>query len=158
MKTAATTSVLLAGLLAIAGATHAQVTTPVPLKAGEASTMTDGRPNMNPNQPVTGVGGDPTIRDRARPDTSATPTSRVPVGAGEASTVYEGRPNVNPNQPLLNKTDAEIAMEKQMKKAEAQQRRSAAIMSQRGAHVGEGPLVPQVSPAGNPPYPHGTPK
>lgn len=70
----------------------------------------------------------------------------------------KGEPNVDPNLPALNKTRAEIEMERQMKRAEAQQRRQAAIMGQRGADVGEGPLVPPVSPAGNPPFPWGTPE
>ena len=48
MKNLATTSLLLAGLMAMAGATSAQTaaaTSNVPVQAGEASTLTNGVPN-----------------------------------------------------------------------------------------------------------------
>lgn len=70
----------------------ATVTSNVPTKAGEASTFTNGVPNLMTNNP--------------NPDGSRVVTppvlevQRVPHQAGEASTMVGGRPNAMPNSPL----------------------------------------------------------
>lgn len=126
-----TAAVLLAGLLAGAGAAQAQtavtpaegavvtttgmgapgdygqpqgrvvprstasVTSNVPVQAGEASTMTNGVPNM--------------ATYNANPDDGRvvyprpTEIARVPQQAGEASTMVNGRPNWNPNDPVIRR-------------------------------------------------------
>lgn len=55
MNKHAKTSVLLAGLIALAGVANAQTaaaTSNVPMRAGEASTMVKGDPNANPDSPM----------------------------------------------------------------------------------------------------------
>jgi P pilus assembly chaperone PapD len=55
MNKHATSSLLLAGLIVLAGAAHAQTmagTSKVPMEAGEASTMVNGVPNANPDSPM----------------------------------------------------------------------------------------------------------
>lgn len=70
----------------------ATATTNVPARAGEASTMTNGVPNMVTHNPVVDsrVLYPPVLQ-----------VERVPQGAGEASTMVGGRPNWNPDDPLL---------------------------------------------------------
>ncbi|TFZ06756.1 hypothetical protein EZ313_09080 [Ramlibacter henchirensis] len=71
------------------------VTSNVPTKAGEASTMTNGVPNM--------------ATHNANPDGSRVITppvlevQRVPQQAGEASTMIGGRPNANPEDPAYRR-------------------------------------------------------
>ena len=101
-------SILLAGLLAAAGAqaqsTSASGSSDVPGKAGEPSTMTQGQPNAaTTNSPVTEA---PTpdkdaIRQGAKGMGAAAATTNVPGRAGEASTMVRGQPNANPEQPPL---------------------------------------------------------
>ena len=73
----------------------ATVTSNMPTKAGEASTMTNGVPNMSTNNPVT---------DGSRvvmpPEQHV---QRVPQQAGEASTMVGGRPNANPDEPIYHR-------------------------------------------------------
>ena len=73
----------------------ATVTSNVPTMAGEASTMTNGVPNMSTNNPVT---------DGSRllypPEQQV---QRVPQQAGEASTMVGGRPNANPDDPIYHR-------------------------------------------------------
>lgn len=86
-------------------------------------------------------------------------TSNLPPSAGEASTQVNGQPNRNPNNPLVTKSREERKAEKEMKRAEAKQRRETAVMGQRGATAGAPAGTPAVSPAGNPPVQAGgTPK
>lgn len=70
----------------------ATVTSNVPTRAGEASTMTNGVPNMSTHNPVVDS------RVLYPPELVL---ERVPSGAGEASTMVGGRPNWNPDDPLL---------------------------------------------------------
>ena len=73
----------------------ASVTSNVPTKAGEASTMTNGVPNAathNPNPDGFRVVTPPELV-----------VQHVPQQAGEASTMVGGAPNVNPNSPLVNR-------------------------------------------------------
>jgi hypothetical protein len=95
-------SVLLAGLLAVAGvqaqSTPAAGSSDGPPKAGEASTQTRGVPNAaTTNSPV----GDAPVqsRDEVRQDahgmSGAAVTTPVPGKAGEASTMVQGRPNAS---------------------------------------------------------------
>lgn len=68
-------------------------TSNVPMSAGEASTMTNGVPNVvtyNPNP-------DAGRLVLAQPQE----LQRVPQQAGEASTMVGGRPNANPNDPVF---------------------------------------------------------
>lgn len=167
MKKASTTvSLLLAGLLAASGAmaqsTPAAGSSDVPPKAGEASTQTLGVPNAaTTNSAVTDapVIAKDQVRMGAQGAGAASATTSVPGKAGEASTMVNGQPNAKDNDPLLNKSKAERKTEKEMKKAEAQQRREMAIMSQKGAQVGAPAGTPAVSPAGTPSvHKGGTPK
>jgi hypothetical protein len=156
MNKRATPSLLLAGLIALAGAAHAQsaaTTSDVPTRAGEASTMTQGAPNAaTTNTP--GSEAAPVTRTQAREDaqgrSKASATTHTPGRAGEASTMVKGNPNADPDSPLLNKSKSERKMEKEMKKAQARQARELAVMGQKGAQVGAEVGTPQVSPAGNP--------
>ena len=162
-----TTSLLLSGLLAVAGLAQAQsgsaaTTSDVPTKAGEASTMTQGRPNLKTtNTPgSTGATSASVGATSSGSGTSggAAATSSGPTKAGEASTMVNGRPNANPNNPLLTKSKEEIRSEKEMKKADRQARRQAAVMAQKGAQAGAPAGTSHNTPAGNPPFPRGTPK
>lgn len=72
----------------------ATVTSNIPTRAGEASTMTNGVPNMSTHNPV--VDGSRVLYPHEQL------VQRVPHGAGEASTMVGGRPNANPDDPLLN--------------------------------------------------------
>lgn len=72
----------------------ATVTSNIPTRAGEASTMTNGVPNMSTHNPV--VDGARVLYPHEQE------VHRVPMGAGEASTMVGGRPNANPADPLLN--------------------------------------------------------
>jgi hypothetical protein len=163
MKTFTKTSLVLAGLMALAGA-QAQTaagTSNVPLKAGEASTMTNGVPNAQTTNTPGSEGV--TTKDQARMDaqgrSKASATTHVPGRAGEASTMVKGNPNADPDSPMLTKSKSERKMEKEMKKAQRKQDREIAVMGQKGAQVGAEAGTPQVSPAGNPSvFKGGTPK
>lgn len=76
--------------------------------------------------------------------------STVPPKAGEASTMVNGRPNAQPNDPRLSKGSEELRSEKEMKRAEARQRRELAVMGQRGATAGAPAGTPAVTHPGNP--------
>ena len=99
-------SILLAGLLAVAGAqaqsASASGSSDVPTKAGEASTTTRGAPNAaTTNSPVTEA---PKTREMMRQESqgmgAAAATTMVPGRAGEATTMMNGQPNMNPNAPM----------------------------------------------------------
>jgi hypothetical protein len=73
----------------------ATVTSNVPTKAGEASTFTNGVPNMATHNQVT---------DGSRVLTPPVlEVQRVPQQAGEASTMIGGRPNANPDDPIYRR-------------------------------------------------------
>lgn len=97
----------------------------VPVRGGEVSTMSDGRPNASTNNHT--------------PDGAVVPARKVAaaadvrLGTGEASTVVNGQPNANPDDPLINKTRAERRSEREFKRADARSRREQALMGQRGA-------------------------
>lgn len=165
MQFNATPSLLLAGLMAFAGAAQAQTptTTNVPIKAGEASTMTQGVPNAKTTNstateaPIMKSKTD--IREDAQGRSKASASTRSPGRAGEATTMVDGKPNANPDAPTLSKTRSELKVEKEMKKAQRKQDREIAVMGQKGAQVGSEAGTPQVSPAGNPSvFKGGTPK
>ena len=114
-------SLIVAGMMAVAGAASAQTTFDSPVhQAGEASTMTNGQPNAltsNDSMPDTGtlgagpavvyesvttysvpvysysapIGSTPYELDRG----GASETSSVPGRAGEASTMTGGVPNMS---------------------------------------------------------------
>lgn len=153
MMIKATPSLLLAGLLALGAAAHAQTASDVPVKAGEASTTTQGVPNAT----TTNTPGSETpaltrgeLREDAQGRSKASVTTAVPGRAGEASTMVKGEPNANPNSPMLTKSKSERKMEKELKKAERKQARELAVMGQKGAQAGAEAGTPAVSPAGNP--------
>ena len=74
---------------------RATVTSNTPTMAGEASTLTNGVPNMSTNNPVTDGS-----RILVAPHQQV---QRVPQQAGEASTMVGGRPNANPDDPIFNR-------------------------------------------------------
>lgn len=156
MKIYATPSLLLAGLIAFAGVAHAQTaagTSDVPIKAGEASTMTQGVPNAkttNSTATEAPVLGKTEIRAEAQGRSAAAVTTLSPGRAGEASTMVNGKPNANPDAPTLTKTRSERKMEKEMKKAQRKQEREIAVMGHKGAQAGAEAGTPHNSPAGNP--------
>ena len=99
-------SILLAGLLAVAGAqaqsSSASGSSDVPTRAGEASTTTRGVPNaVTTNSPMTEA---PKTREmnsqEAKGMGAAAATTSVPGRAGEATTMVHGQPNMNPNAPM----------------------------------------------------------
>ena len=165
MKKFATPSLLLAGLMALAGAASAQTaagTSNTPLQAGEASTVTQGVPNAKTTNSMASEAPAMTkseIREDAQGRSKATATTRSPGRAGEASTMVNGNPNANPDSPMLTKSKSERKMEKEIKKAEKRQAREIAVMGQKGAQVGAEVGTPQNSPSGNPSvFKGGTPK
>jgi hypothetical protein len=163
-----TSSILLAGLMAAGGFAQAQsgsasATTNVPGRAGEASTMTQGVPNaQTTNTPSSGATSSGATMDHSRTgahSAGASATTSLPPKAGEASTSVQGRPNANPNDPMVTKSAAERRTENEMKKADARQRRDAAVMGQKGAQSGAEAGTPYASPSGNPSvFKGGTPK
>ncbi len=72
----------------------ATVTSNVPRMAGEASTMTNGVPNMSTNNAVV---------DDARIVYMERTIAEIPPQAGEASTMVNGRPNANPHDPVIRR-------------------------------------------------------
>lgn len=156
MKKLVAPSLLLAGLMALTGAAHAQTaagTSNVPMQAGEASTTTQGVPNAkttNSTASEAPVMSKSEIREDAKGRNAATATTHSPGRAGEASTMVGGRPNGDPTAPTLSKSKSERKIEKEMKKAEAKRTREMAMMGQKGAQMGAEVGTPHVSPAGNP--------
>jgi hypothetical protein len=144
----------------------ASATSNVPPKAGEASTMTQGRPNASTNNApgsmtgTTGTSGSMgSMSSGATSQGGASATSSVPPKAGEASTSVRGQPNANPNNPALTKSRDDIRAEKEMKKSERQARRQTAVMSQKGAQSGASSDTSYNTPAGTPSARNGgTPK
>lgn len=156
MNKQATSSLLLAGLMALAGAATAQTAAPtsnVPLKAGEASTVTNGVPNAVTTNTPGNEGpamGKSELREDAQGRSGASATNRSPGRAGEASTMVNGKPNANPDSPLVGKTKAEIRTEQELMKAQLDQERQLSVMGQKGAQAGAEAGTPANSPAGNP--------
>ncbi|WP_332814325.1 hypothetical protein [Ramlibacter sp.] len=132
-QTRTTTTLLMAGLLAAGGAYAggASPTSDVPVKAGEASTVTHGQPNMlTTNEPLqhpapVSSAGDAAVTSatgvpldsassphtvvmgapadaRVVPHYSATVTSNVPTRAGEFSTWTNGVPNMKTYNPVVD--------------------------------------------------------
>jgi len=152
MKKLATPSILLAGLIAFAGA-QAASTADVPAKAGEASTTTQGVPNAkttNSGATEAPVLSKDQLREDAQGRDKASATTTTPGRAGEASTMVKGNPNANPDAPTLTKSKSERKMEKELKKADRDMARQAAVMGQKGAQAGAEAGTPANSPAGNP--------
>lgn len=78
---------LFAVLLAVAGGAQAQTTSNVPERSGEASTMTNGVPNLLPSnvQPgELGIQSRLTVRQRVAPAPAAGPDLRTMGAAGSA--------------------------------------------------------------------------
>jgi hypothetical protein len=73
----------------------ATVTSNVPMKAGEASTMTNGVPNVATHNPNPDEGRLVVPLPQR--------VSEVPTQAGEASTMVGGRPNAEPNNPVFRR-------------------------------------------------------
>jgi hypothetical protein len=110
--------VLLAGLLAAAGVqaqtAPAAGSSDLPPKAGEASTQTQGVPNVQTtNTPGTEapVQNKDAVRQEAQSMGSAAATSSVPPKAGEASTFVQGKPNADPNAMPRALTRQEVVAE-----------------------------------------------
>lgn len=140
-KSTARLSILLAGLLAVAGV-HAQSapaagSSDLPPKAGEASTQTQGVPNLaTTNSPATEA---PVLdRDQVRQDahgmSSASATTPVPGKAGEASTMVQGRPNAMPDQHNVARSRADVVNELMQRRSMYEAaRRNAQAMGYTGA-------------------------
>lgn len=103
------------------GTSNAQ-TMDVPVRGGEVSTMTQGRPNASTNNYTPDGSVPPTRIARAEPD--------VRLGTGEASTIVNGQPNANPDDPLINKSRAERRDERAWNRAARAQQREDAGMGQ----------------------------
>jgi len=119
--------VLLAGLLAAAGAqaqTAAAEVSEVPISSKDA------------------------ISQDAHGQSGAATTSGVPPKAGEASTTVQGRPNADPNDPLVGKSRAEVRNEVMMRRAQLDAARAAQIMGNAGYGVAVG--TPATAPEGTP--------
>jgi hypothetical protein len=121
-----TAALLMAGVFAGGAiAQTASATSDVPVKAGEASTQTNGVPNMvtnntpNASAPVTSASGvavdsagatatmgaaPASSNAREVPNYNATSTSNVPTKAGEASTMTNGVPNAKTHNEVVNST------------------------------------------------------
>lgn len=128
MRNTLYSTLIAAGLLATLGTAQAAATSDAPLRAGEASTFTNGQPNrVTTNSPYPDgtvvlhgygypavvastyyvpvqVGSLPRSEPLSADASDATPTSNVPVQAGEASTMTNGVPNLvtrnNPSWPV----------------------------------------------------------
>lgn len=103
MKQSTYLSFLMAGLLAAAGAqaqtASASGSSDAPLKAGEASTQTQGQPNAKTtNSPVGDAAAMPVPKDTQSMGAAAA-TSSVPAKPGEASTYVQGKPNADTMAP-----------------------------------------------------------
>ena len=165
MKNFTTTSLLLAGLMAVAGVANAQAaagTSDVPSKAGEASTMTNGVPNAKTTN-TPGSGAPAMTKGQTRQEAmgrdAASATTNSPGRAGEASTMVEGKPNANPDAPTLTKSKSDLRMEREMKRAQRKQQRESAAMGQRGAEAATAAGISPNSAAGSPSvFEGGTPK
>lgn len=134
--------ILLAGLLAVAGV-QAQGTSSagdsfnLPLRAGEASTQTQGVPNLRTtNSPATEA---PVLdKDQVRQDAhgldSASATTPVPGKAGEATTLVQGRPNAMLDRDNVARSRAEVVHELLQRRAMYEAaRRNAQAMGYTGA-------------------------
>lgn len=106
-----TLSLIVAGTLAAAGLAQAQTTYDTPAQAGEASTMTQGQPNLQTETSVQGgatiLGAPATVMVPMETYTAVQPgfsgtyqqrhqaaaTFNTPARAGEASTMTDGQPN-----------------------------------------------------------------
>lgn len=117
-KSSSHLSILLAGLLSVAGVQAQSApmsgSSDVPPKAGEASTQTRGVPNMaTTNSPVTEA---PIVdKDQVRQDaqglSSASVSTPVPGKAGEPSTMVHGRPNAMLDQHNVARSRADVVNE-----------------------------------------------
>ncbi len=140
-KSTAHLSILLAGLLAAAGAqaqsAPASASTNLPPKAGEASTQTQGVPNMaTTNSPVTEapVLDKDQVRQGAHGLGSASATTPVPGKAGEASTMVQGRPNAMLDQHQAARSRADVVSELMQRRGMYEAaRRNAQAMGHTGA-------------------------
>lgn len=134
MKQSHYLSILLAGLVAVAGAqaqtAPAAGSSDLPPKAGEASTQTQGAPNAaTTNMPgAAPAASKDAVRQEAQGMGGAAATSAVPPKAGEASTVVQGKPNVDPNMPAA-KSRAEVVSELLGRRAAFEAQRRAMLSS-----------------------------
>ena len=154
-KSNACLSVLMAGLLAVAGA-HAQSAPAAgnsdgPPNAGEASNMTNGVPNAKTtNSPVSEVPmqSRDTVRAQGMYQGSASSTSNTPDKAGEASTTVGGNPNIDPKQPNVSKSRGEVREEVTMRRAQVDAERATSRMGYYGYGTPVG--TPANAPIGTP--------
>jgi hypothetical protein len=150
-KSTAHLSILLAGLLAVAGAqaqsTSAGGSSDLPPKAGEASTQTRGVPNQaTTNNPVSEapLSSKDQIRQDAHGLSGAAATTPVPGKAGEPSSMVQGRPNADPNQQMIGRSREEVRSELLNRRAMFEGARQTQIMG----HTAAG--VPATLPAHSP--------
>lgn len=140
-KSTAHLSLLLAGLLAVAGvqaqSAPASGSSDLPPKAGEASTQTHGVPNAaTTNSPVTEapVSDKDQIRQEAHGQSNASVTTPVPGKAGEASTMVQGRPNAMLDQHDVARSRADVVNELMQRRGMYEAaRRNAQTMGYTGA-------------------------
>ena len=114
MKTRLIANAMLAGLMGLAGATHAQTTTvpaqPDPAKSGQASTKSV--PGGVANATQRPDGSDPASREAVKAEARAHNRNNFNslVPKGEASTTVNGRPNAMPS-PTGEMSRTEVSME-----------------------------------------------
>lgn len=140
-KSTAHLSILLAGLLAVAGvqaqSAPAAGSSDLPPKAGEASTQTRGVPNAaTTNSPVTEapVLSKDQVRQDAHGQSNASVTTPVPGKAGEASTMVQGRPNAMLDQHNVARSRADVVNELMQRRGMYEAvRRNAQAMGYTGA-------------------------
>ena len=140
-KSNAHLSILLAGLLAVAGV-HAQSapasgSSDLPPKAGEASTQTRGVPNSatttSPVREAPIVQKDQ-VRQDAHGQSNASVTTPVPGKAGEASSMVQGRPNAMLDQHQVARSRADVVNELMQRRGMYEAaRRNAQAMGYTGA-------------------------
>jgi hypothetical protein len=127
-KSTLSLSILMAGLMAAAGA-QAQTVPATPVPDVPVSTKDQ-------------------IRQDAQGRDAASATTTAPGRAGEASTMVQGNPNANPDDPALSKSRAERRTDKAMKKAEKDVAKTQQMMGNTG--YGVAPTTPATAPAGTP--------
>ncbi|HEY0887104.1 MAG TPA: hypothetical protein VGE20_17555 [Ramlibacter sp.] len=140
-KSTAHLSILLAGLLAVAGVqaqtAPAAGSSDLPPKAGEASTQTRGVPNAaTTNSPATEapIVDKDQVRQDAHGQSNASVTTPVPGKAGEASTMVQGRPNAMLDQHNVARSRADVVNELMQRRGMYEAaRRSAQAMGYTGA-------------------------
>ncbi|HZY17413.1 MAG TPA: hypothetical protein VFE82_02975 [Ramlibacter sp.] len=100
----------------------------IPVRGGEVSTMTEGRPNFVTNNHTP----DGSIGDARH----VQPAPVVVQGTGEASTLVGGRPNANPEDPVVVRSLAERRAAYEAEQAERMRLRQQSTLGNSAAPAG----------------------